>query len=81
MRTNQRNRTSDWELNENFYNIVKQRFADLKKKLEGNLKEKETLKFECPKCKNIFALEKATRTNYQCPSCDDKTSLIAREAQ
>ena len=39
-----------------FYNIMKNRFSDLKEKLERNLKDKETLKFECSKCKLILKL-------------------------
>ena len=74
-------KTSEWELNETFYNTMKNRFSDLIKKLESNLKNKETLKFECPKCKKIFMLEKAAHLDYNCNNCIDKQNLSDKKPE
>lgn len=74
-------KTSKWELNDKFYKIVKDRFEDLTKKLETKLKDKETLKFICPKCKKIFYVEKAAHLEYQCSQCFDKPKLIEHQAE
>lgn len=68
-------KTSEWELNELYYNIVKNRFEDLTKKLETNLKSREIIKFKCAKCDVIYNLEKVAHIFYKCPNCIDKPSL------
>ena len=57
---------------------MKNRFSDLKEKLERNLKDKETLKFECSKCKLIYQLEKAAHIGYHCSRCDDHPKLLEK---
>jgi len=74
-------KTSEWELNDKFYKIVKDRFGDLSKKLENKLKDKETLKFICPKCQNTYLLSKAAHLEYQCSQCIDKHKLIEHKAE
>jgi transcription initiation factor IIE alpha subunit len=76
-----KNKTSDWKLNETFYNVIKNRFSDLKDKLDKNLKDKETLKFECSKCKFIYPLEKAAHIGYHCTRCDDRPKLGEKAAE
>jgi transcription initiation factor IIE alpha subunit len=71
-----KNKTSDWKLSETFYNVIKTRFSDLKKRLEKNLIEKSSLKFQCNKCKTIFTVEKAAHLMYKCSFCEDKPQLI-----
>ncbi len=74
-------KTSEWELNDKFYKIVKDRFGDLNKKLEKKLKDKETLKFICPKCQFVYLLDKAAHLGYQCSQCIDKQKLIEHKAE
>jgi transcription initiation factor IIE alpha subunit len=74
-------KTSEWELNDKFYKIVKDRFGDLNKKLETKLKDRETLKFICPKCQNIYLLSKAAHLEYQCSQCIEKPKLIEHKAE
>ncbi len=76
-----KNKTSEWKLNETFYNIMKNRFSDLKEKLDRNLKDKETLKFDCKKCNTVYPLEKAAHIGYHCTKCDDKPKLIEKAAE
>jgi hypothetical protein len=71
-----KNKTSEWRLNDTFYNIVKTRCQDLKTKLDKNLKERSSLKFQCIKCKNTYPVEKAAHIDYHCSRCDERPKLI-----
>lgn len=79
-----KNKTSEWKINDTYYNRIKHRFADLKLKLEANLKEREKLKFECsnPKCpKKIYMDNEAARRNYICTNCEDKPKLVEKKPE
>jgi Zn finger protein HypA/HybF involved in hydrogenase expression len=78
MNYQKKNKTSEWRINETFYNIIKNRFTDLKAKMEKNFNERSSLKFECIKCKHVYPVEKAAHIDYHCSRCDDRPKLIEK---
>ena len=76
-----KNKTSEWKMNETFYNIIKNRFEELKKKLEKNLEYRSKDKFECTKCKNIFMLSDVAYLGYVCKVCEDRPKLLERKGE
>jgi hypothetical protein len=66
---------------------MKNRFSDLKAKLDQEFKVKllirkqflETRKFQCMYTKKIFAQEEVFFRDYFCPDCDNKHQLTEIE--
>ncbi len=73
--------TFEWLINQTFYDNIKQRFEDLKKKLEKELEHMSKDKFQCPKCKVVFELEQVAYIGYVCKKCDDKPKLTEIQAE
>jgi hypothetical protein len=76
-----KNKTSEWTLNMTYYNRIKNRFQELKTKLEKNLEYRSKLKFECGKCKTIYQEFEAAHRGYVCTKCEDKPKLIEKKAE
>ena len=68
---------TEWKLNENFYNNLKDRFEATKLELEKVFKERETLKFICNECQRIYDEREATiDNNFECKYCKEKNKCI-----
>jgi len=76
-----KNKTSEWKMNETFYNIIKNRFEELKKKLEKNLEYRSKDKFECLKCKTTFMLSDVAYLGYVCKVCEDRPKLLEKKGE
>ena len=73
---NRNMKTSDWKLNNTFYNGIKLRFEEMEKRLRENLKNRETLWFKCEQCNNTYSESEANLNNLVCLYCSNKPKLI-----
>lgn len=73
--------TFEWEINETFYNIIKIRFEELKRKFEKKLEYMSKEKFECPKCKRVYELDEVAHIGYVCKQCEDRPKLLEIHAE
>ena len=73
---NRNMKTSDWKLNNTFYNGIKLRFEEMEKRLKENLKNRETLWFKCEQCNNTYSESEGNLNNLVCLVCSNKPKLI-----
>ncbi len=78
---NKKASTLEWEINETYFNIIKQRFEDLKALFKKAIRYKSTDKFVCPKCKEVYELDKVAHLGYVCKRCDDRPKLNEVKAE
>lgn len=76
-----KNKTFEWNLSQTYYNRLKNRFNELRSKLEKNLEFRAKIKFECPKCKTIYQVSEAAFKDYTCHKCEDKPRLLEKKAE
>lgn len=73
---NRNMKTSDWKLNNTFYNGIKLRFEEMEKRLRENLKNRETLWFRCEQCNATYSESEGNLNNLECLYCPNKPKLI-----
>ena len=78
---NKRTNTLEWKINDTYYNIIKQRFEELKSKFKKNLEYKSRDKFECPKCKKVYELDQVAHIGYVCKQCEERPKLSEIKAE
>ncbi len=78
---NKKASTLEWEINDTYFNIIRQRFEDLKVLYKNAIKYKSTDKFVCPKCKEVYELDKVAHVGYICKRCDDRPKLNEVKAE
>lgn len=71
-------KTSDWKLNNTFYNGIKTRFEELKRQLKDNLDKRATLWFECPLCSKNYTEAEGSFNNLVCLACESKPALLEK---
>ena len=73
-----KSKTSDWKLNDTFYNAIKTRFEKLKKQLANNLEKRATLWFECPNCHKTYSEAEGSFNNVVCINCENRPKLMEK---